>query len=61
VKFELHIELENDAMQTYEDIARSLEQTASKLRDYARVTVGETGRIMDINGNAVGRWKIRGT
>ncbi len=56
--FKQEIELGNDAMQTYEDIAKSLEQTAAKLRTYAKVTVGESGRIMDRNGNSVGRWRI---
>lgn len=55
---ELNIELGNDAMQTYEDLAAALEKTAKKLRIYARVEPGETGRIMDTNGLSVGRWRI---
>lgn len=61
MKLVLHIEFGNDAMKTYNDAAKSLEQTAKKLRDYARVTAGEGGRIMDKNGNSVGRWDIVST
>lgn len=58
MKFKLEIELGNDAMQSYDDLAAALEKTARKLRDYAEVTIGETGRIMDENGLAVGRWRV---
>jgi hypothetical protein len=53
--FELHIQL-GGAMKTYDDIARSLEQTANKLRDYEQLMVGETGRIMGPDGKPAGVW-----
>lgn len=56
--FKMEIELGNDAMQTYEDLARSLEKTASKLRDYADPPDTNGGRIIDMNGLAVGRWRV---
>lgn len=56
--FKLDIELGNDRMKNYNDIARALKKTADKVRVYARVEPGETGRIMDENGNSVGRWTV---
>lgn len=56
--FNMSIELGNDAMQTYDDLAAALEKTAKKLRVYAHPEPGETGRIMDTNGLSVGRWRI---
>ena len=49
--FELTIELGNEAMQNTSDVATALERVAMRLRH------GDTdGRIMDFNGNKVGRF-----
>ena len=59
MKFYITIELGNEAMKTQEDVAKSLEQTAEKLRDYeCEPYPGEGGRVMDRNGNAVGEWRF---
>ncbi len=60
MKFTITIELGNAAMLTQEDVARALEKTASKIRDYSDPPCsGEGGRVIDANGNAVGRWGFR--
>ena len=51
--------LGNAEMQTPEDVAASLEQTAGKVRDYAALSPGEGGRVMDRNGQPVGTWGVR--
>lgn len=49
--FDLSIRLENDAMQTAEDVAQALERVAAKL------AVGITeGPVRDVNGNTVGSY-----
>jgi len=57
--FELKIELGNDAMQTPRDVAFVLKKLASKLDnmgdDFALV---DGGKIMDANGNSVGKWDV---
>lgn len=60
MKFTLEIELGNDAMRTYEDIAKSVRLIFS---DFSRrvedVEEGEQGRIYDTNGNRVGVWEVK--
>lgn len=61
-RFRIEIELGNDAMQTEEDVARLLSETARKLRaktihlyhggDYP------SGALRDVNGNKVGQWEV---
>lgn len=61
--FKLDIQLGNEAMTSGEDIARALRSVAEKLEDYGAISFGESGpvsRIMDLNGNTVGNWVIRG-
>lgn len=52
-KFRLEIQLGNDAMQDAQDVARALEATARRMRQG-----DESGKIMDANGNSVGRFAI---
>lgn len=58
--FTLTIELGNDAMREAADVADALEQVAAQVRDGYNA-----GRIMDVNGNTVGRyeasWACTGT
>lgn len=56
MKFQLEIELGNDAMQTTEDVAEALEQVAKELS----LIVSGWGSIRDRNGNKVGTWKLVG-
>ena len=52
--FTLSIELGNEAMQTGEDAARALREVATGLdQGY------DKGRIVDDNGNAVGKWSLK--
>ena len=60
MKFSIDIKLGDDAMRSVEDVAEALEKTAAKIRTYADPpSRGEGGRVMDRNGNAVGRWGFR--
>jgi len=62
VKFVLTIELGNDAMQTYGDIASALIRLGKDSCDneppelVASSTNG--GNVYDQNGNRVGKWKV---
>ena len=59
MKFYVTIELGNEAMKTQEHVAAALEKTATKIRDYeCPPHVGEGGRVVDENGNAVGEWRF---
>lgn len=50
-RFELKIELENDAMMTRRDVARALRALADRIQG------GEPyGKVRDVNGNSVGHW-----
>ena len=49
-KFQLTVEMGNDAMRTVDDIADMLEATAQKIRSYGVAGV----KIQDMNGNTVG-------
>lgn len=58
--FTLTIELGNDAMQDGSDIAGALRKVAGKLAGCsARDLVGNSGKIMDVNGNSVGEWEVK--
>jgi hypothetical protein len=61
-KFELSIELGNEAMLGDDDIADALEKVAKRLRDnaYTAANVQEdiTRVILDYNGNGVGEWSL---
>jgi hypothetical protein len=51
--FRLTIEMENEAMRSRRDVAGALRGLAKRLED------GESeGRIMDENGNTVGRFSV---
>ena len=56
--FTLTIEMGNDAMQTYADIAQATRRIFS---DFARMdedVEDNAGRIYDANGNKVGTWEV---
>jgi hypothetical protein len=63
--FTLKIELGNDAMQTYDDIAAALRKVAARLNSGGNTVIDEDadlaitgGRIKDVNGNTVGEWSL---
>jgi len=65
MKFTLEIELGNDAMQTAEDIAHALQDVAKGLMTYGiggrsryPITKVDGRKIMDVNGNSVGKWEV---
>lgn len=49
--FKLEIELGNAAMKSPDDVARALRRIADRLEAGA-----EGGKVMDSNGNSVGKW-----
>lgn len=61
VKFKLEIELGNEAMQDQHDVAKSLRGVADKLSQLQSTRFGPyglSGKILDENGNSVGRWEV---
>ena len=65
MQFTLSITLGNDAMQTGEDLAAALHSVANKLTALGDDPIDDLedfdafGRVMDANGNGVGRWLIQ--
>lgn len=57
MKFSLTIELGNNAMQTGSDIADALRGVVSGIGCHDELTGCESARILDANGNSVGRWE----
>lgn len=56
--FKLEIELGNDAMKTAFHVSTALVQVANKLRKLRSTAPGTEAKIMDDNGNSVGRWEF---
>jgi hypothetical protein len=57
MRFNLDIEIGNDAMLTAEDVAMALEATAKRLRMYS-VDEEVQMNIRDANGQRVGFWEL---
>jgi hypothetical protein len=57
--FVLEIRLGNDAMQSWDDVAKAIKVTASRLVGEHALEVGERGKIYDDNGNVVGGWRAK--
>jgi len=55
-RFTLTIQLGNDAMQTWGDIANALRDTARRIEIDHDVESGDSAPIHDLNGNRVGKW-----
>lgn len=53
MKFKLEIQMGNEAMLTREDVARKVRQISEKIDSGY-----DEGRIMDDNGNKVGKWEF---
>lgn len=57
MKFDVEIEMGNEAVQTRDDVADLLERLSSSIRIQSRQAGHETGgKILDANGNSVGRY-----
>lgn len=63
MRFTLTIELGNDAMQDYGDLALAVQKLARKLNDMAEgaIQAGDDGKVFDLNGNNVGTWEVSST
>jgi hypothetical protein len=63
VKFVLKINLGDDAMQDQHDVAKALRGVADRLSKLVSSNFGPyglEGKIMDVNGNTVGNWEVKG-
>jgi hypothetical protein len=69
MKFVLSINLGNDAMQTSGDVAEALWRVYRNLNSLTAARVGsgdaklrdtDEGKIVDVNGNTVGAWEVKG-
>ena len=60
MQISITIELGNETMSRYDDVADALAKLAETLRHGTDDLVGaaEAGRIRDINGNTVGTWEV---
>jgi len=58
--FSLTLAMGNDAMLTAVDVATALEQTAASLRKETEFLAGRSSNIRDVNGNTVGKWRVKG-
>jgi hypothetical protein len=58
VVFRIEIKLGNDAMKSAGDVKRKLKELAGKVQTLS--DNGEERRIMDDNGNSVGKWGFYG-
>jgi len=57
--FTLKIELGNDAMESLADVGAMVGRLADRLkRDHSEPGVGDGGKLIDINGNTVGKWEV---
>ena len=52
----IQIEAGNAAASTTEDLARILRKTAERIEQRGLGKLEDGGKVMDSNGNAVGRW-----
>jgi hypothetical protein len=56
--FTMTIEMGNDAMQTYADIAQATQRIFADFARQHDEVEDNAGRIYDANGNKVGQWSI---
>ena len=54
--FRLEIEMGNEAMQTYADIAAATRRIFADFANRPELLQDDAGRIYDANGNKVGTW-----
>ena len=59
--FVLKIEMGNDAMITVNDLSEALRIIADRISDYPNIAeMNHYKNIMDINGNIVGKFAVKG-
>ena len=60
-RIQIEIELENEAFTGAAgwEVARICEGLMKKLRPQRRLLEGDYGRLIDVNGNKVGKWEIK--
>jgi hypothetical protein len=58
MEFTLKIEMGNDAMQSYADIAQAVQRIFSDFSRRYEPAEDDAGRIYDANGNKVGNWEV---
>jgi len=62
MKFQLNIDLGNDAMQDHHDVAKALRTVADRLSKFTSTgwsPYALDGKIKDDNGNTVGSWEVK--
>ena len=57
MKFSVEIDLGNDAMRSELDLADALARIAKQIKFYSACHIATDGKVKDVNGNTVGRWK----
>lgn len=64
MKFIIEMDIENVAMKTYPSIRAAIKEAlmparlARNTRNFNRPHEGDSGKIMDVNGNTVGTWAV---
>ncbi len=58
MRLEIEVVFGNEAMQTGEDAAELLTGFCELLADEGELVPGISGRLLDINGNTAGGWKV---
>ena len=54
--FRIEIEMGNEAMRTYADIAQATRRIFADFANRPELLQDDAGRIYDVNGNKVGTW-----
>lgn len=55
-RFTLEIEMGNEAMRTYADIAAATRRIFADFANRPELLQDDSGRVYDLNGNKVGHW-----
>lgn len=60
-ELKLRIKLGNDAMQSWGDLGKALQQVANTLAvgGTTKPALGGSGPILDVNFNRVGKWEVK--
>lgn len=59
MKLKITMDLDNEAFHFTEDeVPRILRDLALHIEGYPEITLGDSGPLMDFNGNMVGEWKV---
>ena len=58
VKITFEVEMGNDTMQTGRDVVNAFMDSIRRIRSAAVDLVNDDGKVMDDNGNSVGKWSV---